>query len=505
METNALSTAGELSEQALKERFVPFLKDFYRKRFEPVAGTFSTSFDNVADGGIVADGLMRFRKNDGSEFSCTFEASSRDKLGEVKYQTNLVYFLWDCAAFAGVCISIAYIASYIWYRPWLIGLHAAGNVGFMLGIGLIAFFGWYFTMSGWRKYRYIFAIEQFKQYEADEQWIVLSEDVFPAPNDPYMQELRDQCVYNGFGLAIISAVLPVRLVCAPSRLGIYGRDRKMAHWVTRTQWYQTVAQGVQTAYNMRQVVPGPFKVLWNKLTRPIIYLFWEPVRKGLGKLLAAPFNQSANVYNRFMEGQQVQKMVLLLSLTLCSWFVYDVLRYREENIADPETYSKQKTGKNPEDQPGYLIDGQPIPYDGKAPGVPKQYPRQEMAYEEDVPTINLSGEDDMSVEQAAPKMGAKPKTAATDPCARIGKGWIIQENAFSSRAFAEERVNVLRKNGLEAAWVSAACLQNGRSGYVVYLGKTFASESVARDKAGYWAKVLRQKGLGNGQLMLRKR
>ena len=54
--------------------------------------------------------------------------------------------------------------------------------------------------KGFPRYRYIYAVEQFKKYHADEQWVAIGEDVFENPNDKYLKELKKQCVYNGFGL-----------------------------------------------------------------------------------------------------------------------------------------------------------------------------------------------------------------------------------------------------------------------------------------------------------------
>ena len=50
------------------------------------------------------------------------------------------------------------------------------------------------------RYRSIFAIEQFKQYYADEQWVAIGKDTFSEEEDHFFQELKKQCVYNGFGL-----------------------------------------------------------------------------------------------------------------------------------------------------------------------------------------------------------------------------------------------------------------------------------------------------------------
>ena len=140
-----------LTEEDVKQRFIPFLKDFYKRRYEPMPNSIVVELDNVSAGGLVADGKMTFRKEDGSLFVCTYEATSRDKAEEVKYQLNLSYFLWDCAAFGTMLAAAVYVIGFVYNRLWLITLQWAGNIGMLTGVAMIGFFGWHFTMQKWRK------------------------------------------------------------------------------------------------------------------------------------------------------------------------------------------------------------------------------------------------------------------------------------------------------------------------------------------------------------------
>lgn len=510
-----------LSEDTVKRRFVPFLKEFYRNRYEPSADSIKVNLDNVSEGGLVADGIMTFKKNDGSPFVCTYEATSRDKAGEVKFALNLVYFLWDCVAFGAVCSTGTYAFFYATNFKWLLDLQIAGNFGFIVGVFTIGFFLWYFTMQSWRKYRYIYAIEQFKRYQADEQWVALAEDVFPAPNDPYMVELKSQCIYHGFGLAQVPAEGPVRILNSPSRIGIYGKDRKMADWVTRSQWYQVVSQNVTSMTSFRP--PDTVRVYWNKITRPVQYLVIEPFKKHVWSVVSKPFGQTASAYTRFMSGQTVQKWVLALSIAAILPLWFDVLTFSEENLADLEKLKHWESELNPEDDPGYLIDGAAIPFDGQPTGVPKQYPISVDAPEpeiqtidlsgddEDVPTINLSGDDEEEEKPAAKpaKPVAKPapaKKPVNDPCASLGgkKGWVIQDNAFISKDYAAARVATLSAKGIVATSTARSCFESGADGYIVWLGAVRASEESARLAAADLEKILQRAGLRKGKLMLRK-
>jgi hypothetical protein len=395
----------KLTEQEVKQRFIPFLRDFYRQRYEPVYGSEAVSLDNVSSGGVVADGKMSFRKSDGSPFVCTYEATSLDRAEEVKYMLNVSYFIWDCIAFGTMFTAAFYVFFYGTRRPWLYSLQWTGNLGLLIGLFIIGFFGWYFTMQKWRKYRYIHAIGQFKQYFADEQWVALAEDVFPSPVDPYLIELREQCVYHGFGLAIVSATQNVRILVAPSRLGVYGKDRQMAHWITRADWYRQVS----TVARVRP--PDQVTVLWNRITRPVTYLLADPIRR----VFSRAFGQNTNTYTRFMGAQTIQKWITGLGLAILSPLLFKVATFRIMDEANLQELQEWRSKDNPEDEPGYKIDGEAIPYNAVPPGVPKQYPvaapKGDQGQEEEVQEINLSGDDDEDVEitNSVPS-SRKPKT-----------------------------------------------------------------------------------------------
>jgi cell division septation protein DedD len=516
---SSISSFGDLSEEAIKQRFVPFLKDFYRKRYEPISGSESVELDNIAEGGVVADGKMSFRKGDGSPFVCTYEASSRDKSEEVKFKLNINYFLWDCAAFGTILAAIAYVGFYVSRLPWLITLHVVGNLGLLIGLGMIGFFGWYFTMQGWKKYRFIHAVAQFKQYFADEQWIALGEDVFPSPLDPYLVELRNQCVYHGFGLALVPAEGNVRILVTPSRLGVYGKDRKMAHWVTRQQWYQGVSQSMGMVAKMKP--PDQLTVLWNRMTRPVHYLAVDPIRRILGK----PFGQTASVYTQFMQAQGIQKWLMAAAFLVLIPLFTKVISHRDINEADLEKLQSWRSSSNPEDQYGYVVDGDPIPYEKTvSTGITKQYPiPANRPEEDDVQEINLSGDDEeeepntinLSAKRAttpppAPKTVKKATAAAVkskqDPCAAWEKrsGWLIQDNAFGSTGNADSRLAQLRKQGITAEKVSQQCLGSSAKGYIVYIGTIQKNEAAARKMADSLEKSLKKAGLGSKKLLLRK-
>jgi hypothetical protein len=514
---------GSLTEEEVKHRFVPFLKDFYKNRYESVPGSIHVEMDNVSAEGWVADGKLTFRKEDGSAFVCTYEATSLDKSEEVKYRLNTHYFVWDCSAFGAAFAAAGYFFFYLSRLPWLIQLKGIGNIGLLLGLFIIGFFGWYFSMQNWRKYRYIFAIQQFRQYFADEQWIALADDVFPSPNDPFYLELRNQCVYNGVGLAIVPFEGNVRKISDPSRLGIYGKDKKMADWLTRSQWYQQMSENVSAMAEKRPKAPDSLTVLWNQIYRPLHYLVIDPFNKYVWGTLSKPLGEANNSYSRFMSAQTVQKWVAILSLAFISPLLWKVLSFKTEEVADLEDLQRWRGGKNPEDQFGYVVDGEAIPYDGKPPGVPKQYPvRNEPEEDDDVPTIDMSGgadeddgptidmadEEDEKPASVKPKPVPKPKppAPASSPCDLLNRtGWIVQESSYKSKELAINRANSLKKADIDGHYASQTCLPKGlNAGYIVWLGTVQSSEETANAQAAIYRKKLQKSGLSQSKLFVRR-
>jgi len=382
---------------------------------------------------------------------------------------------------------------------------------------MIGFFAWYFTLNKWRKYRYIYAIQQFKQYAADEQWIAIAEDVFPSPIDPYLLELRQQCVFSGFGLAIVAEHAETRVLCAPTRLRLYGEGRKMIHWLTRAQWYQQMTGGAGDKISIP--LPNAWTAMVNLISRPIRFYVLDPVQKQVWGVLSRPFGQTASAYHRFMRGQTTQKFVFLFALSICTYLSYQVLTIKDENVADLEIFRNWRAKPNPEDQPGYLIEGSPIPYDGKAPGVPKQYPQKE----EEIETIDLTAgiEDDVKATKLpaarAPKenTGKATKIQATKPaekpkvidgCAAIkGKaGWMVQDNVFSNRDFTAKRIAALKAGNISCSWAAQSCINAGAEGFFIWLGDIYNDVEAARKKVLELEKAMKKAGLLRGRLLVRK-
>ncbi len=206
----------QLTEQEIIRAALPFIRSHYKFRPRGEA-IMETRYDVAAAGGVIADGYLAFNTEEGAPFIVTVESTSRNTRDEVVYaiQNNLLN--WDSIA----CTSLVIAASYIYYHYH--GYNVAQTLGEIVTVLILAggfCLGLFFFrgLLGWmRRYRYIYAIEQFKQYDATEQWIALGEDVFDSHLDKDFLELREQCVDNGFGLVLVNSELAVQMLVTPAR------------------------------------------------------------------------------------------------------------------------------------------------------------------------------------------------------------------------------------------------------------------------------------------------
>lgn len=507
-----------LTEDEIKSAFLPYLKEFYRFRYEYQPGTEKSSVDNITQEGYVADGMLSFKKPDGRDFFCTFEATSADKIEEVQFSLNFWYFIWDCLGFAGLVATFAYGLLYITNEEFIGNLTWSGKIGMPVGIGIIAYFTWYFLMRGWKKYRYIYAIEQFKRYHADEQWVALAEDVFPSITSPYFLELKDQCVYHGIGLALVYPDFQVRPMAAPSRLGIFGRNRKMAHWLTDTRLYQSMASNMRAATAFRSGRPGFVTTLYQTIMRPVHRFFLQPIMKALGKT-AQP---ATDIYKRFTGEFLIQKWVFTLSLIITAAISYNSKKHQDivELARRPEIYKIEEPVESPEHDNRFVRNTGEIAIPFGETITPESFdgiPRQTEETLKNRPTTEnttsgINKKAPLQVDKAASSKQETKTTTIEKPasvtkvatkksaglCDKIRKagGWYIQDNRFSLEERAKIRVTALTKAGIDCDYFNGSCL--GIDGWVVRLGTNLYTEKAAREAAVNFAVLLEKAKLKTG-------
>lgn len=220
-------------EADVKKVALSAMRSYYRFRVK--AGTPELSSDVKGAGGIIADGYYSFPQEDGKWFVSTFEATGIDSKDEVYYKRQTELLTWDSIAFSGFITTVLFSITHILRFDWVIQFEVMGTI-FYLILALGGFFLFYFFSFGrLRRYRYIYAIEQFKQYHADEQWVAISEDVFPDAETQAFQELRKQCIRYGIGLIVVDNYRKARMVATPARHEVFEHHRQEIRFFSKKQ------------------------------------------------------------------------------------------------------------------------------------------------------------------------------------------------------------------------------------------------------------------------------
>lgn len=220
-------------EKDVKKVALSAMRSYYRFRVK--AGTPELSSDVKGAGGIIADGYYSFPQEDGKWFVATFEATGIDSKDEVYYKREKELLTWDSIAFSCFTTALLFSVSHILKFGWVIQFKVIGTISWLI-LALASFFLFYFfSFAKWRRYRYIYAIEQFKQYHADEQWVVISEDVFDDSRNKAFQELRKQCIRYGFGLIQVDNYRQARMVVTPARHEVFENQRQAIRFFSKKQ------------------------------------------------------------------------------------------------------------------------------------------------------------------------------------------------------------------------------------------------------------------------------
>ena len=221
-----------LSEHDIKRSTLRFLKGYYKNR--PRKGETDASMDMRGEGGIIADGFLSFETEKGDQFISTFEATSAGTSDEVRFKVQSLRLFWDAFATASLIAGIWLGWNYYSNERFLDIKGYTWTVKVIISVVGIVFFFLLVALRRRKRYRYIYAVEQFKQYHANEQWISIGEDVFVDNQDRYLNELKDQCIRNGFGLIKVNKVkeedVP-HLIVTPSRQGTFNKQRRSVQFL----------------------------------------------------------------------------------------------------------------------------------------------------------------------------------------------------------------------------------------------------------------------------------
>lgn len=431
-----------LTEQDIKKIALRYLRAYYRYR--PFEGQVVASLDMQGEGGIVADGYLSFQEKGGKNFLATFEATSYGTQQEVRYEIQRQQLRWDAAAVAFV------LASGVLLGKQIVGYQVAAHYpfGYALLAVMVVWLAFFMIYIGvFRKigrYRYIYAVEQFKQYHANEQWIAIGDDVFPSLEDPYYKELRRQCVKNGFGMLLIDREEHSRVLVTPARVEVFQHRR-------RSLVFESI---LSVAERMREVRKMP---ALKRLTQDWFNLhIW-----------------GANI-SRFLRLHHFPRpFVRQLGISTTSVFLMAILLYidwqhRPIHYVNERFYVRQMEKKATEKKREaleFIVDVPPIPFDSIIP------PSFELVYEQNDAVADFYLNPESSI--ALITVSLKDRWVTYYDCSRflenLSGRYIIRDRVVPNMDAAKERLSALRQAGVPANALWQGCYDNENSGYLVFL------------------------------------
>ncbi|MCB0557898.1 MAG: hypothetical protein H6573_15890 [Lewinellaceae bacterium] len=438
-----------LDEREITQITLRFLKSHYRQRQRE--GATMLSSDMRGAGGIIADGFLSFRQMEGGDFRATVEATSRSSQHEVRFKLRRSLLKWDSVAAAAALLAIVFSVLYVQHLLPLEQYPPIVWVALLLVAFILVSPVFYVVLSPLRRYRYIFAVEQFKQYYADEQWVAIGEDVFPNYHDDrYYLELKGQCIYNGFGLVVVRENKPPIMQVTPSRQDLFK--------------------------NRRKLIPLFSQVELNKVMQEENYPEW--LRQFKPRRLIA-----------FHQKFKYQMAVCLISLVAIGGVFYQewldrplkVLSYEDYLVEMAKAWRDNRYNSMPDSifSSEYRID---TPFVWPPPFRKDESPYRGLGLTADPPPGPAA-----LLEPKNPEAGfltAFPDVDGliTYDCSRLridGAAYLIQEGIYPSYGRAANRISELNSYGLETSGLWLGCFTDLGRGYVVFFGPVFRGSAEA--------------------------
>jgi hypothetical protein len=440
-----------LHEDTIKRATLAFMKTYYK--FRPRTGETVIRYDMMHPSGVIVDGHLTFPKEDGSTFIATFEATSTSTAPEIRFRLQRRQLLWDAFACGSGVAAVFTLALYLAGLWSVLQLGWVFSAAMTLAVMFLGFLAFHLFRRSAERYRYIYAIEQFKQYHADEQWVSIGNDIFSSSSDPNFVELRTQCVKYGFGLVTVDHDEHVNLLITPAREEVFGKKRRDLKFVE--------------APSVNETPLGIPRLSSRSLDR-----FQRPY---LGQLTGV-----------------AASLLILAGIFYRSWSENPV-----ETVSNAENYRQEmeKTAgtMQPEDS-GMVINPDDVEKNASA----KPYMPPATAISDPPKTQPQIGLYVYSM--------ADGQYIAYD-CARVGMSgqrYVVQDLLFADFDMAQQRIEKLKTYGLIANAVSLACTKNAKStGYCVYYEAIFSDVKVANAKAVKIKNELTNLGLTNDFIQLR--
>ncbi len=484
-----LKVITRLSEDVIKRAALPFLKQYYKYRPNLMendleAGVYFELQYDLEDEkkGVVIDGLISYKQKNGEYFTAALEASSKEKKDEVIFKIQNTLLIWDGLAIGSVIVNFLFIVLFL---TKLIDVRAIGGmlIGLTSALLITVFtliFRWLFSSvyEYVDRYHYIYAVEQFKQYEADEQWIAIGEDVFERQEDGTenveLAELKDQCIKSGFGLLEIRHDLIPTIIITPARKTVI-KKRRSLDFTTRSAFAK--------------------KIMASDYTKRARRNFFRFLRKS--RINELRFTR--NYYGQI--GILLFSSLIIAAITWQELSKTDVLKQPYEeyvaalNARDYDLWKPEE--KNPSDtmdqlfvQPFERLEGNYLntPKDRPSFTLKQRTRKQDRSKADEFMPIPIVEADTSENQSNKEKLDgffllSDGEIIASYPCERVvftnEVRYIIQYDAHTSQPAAVFQIDSLNQLGIAANIFWTGCLATERDSFIVMFDQFYKEEALA--------------------------
>lgn len=428
-----------IHEDDIKRIALGFLRTYYKHR--PRSGDMTTATNMRGEGGIIVDSYLAYQDEVGDQFIATAEATSVDTREEVQFTVQHRLLLWDSVVFGVLFGFVFVLISY--FVPFLsmpaVPPNWRGMMIALVSIGLILFY--YYRIRPLRRYRYIYAIAQFKKYHADEQWVAMAKAVFPKMDkDRNYRELKRQCTRFGFGLILVDNQKQPRMVLSPSREEQFERRRERVPLID-----------LQKYIRIKELARSDWQLMrwWQRWT--------DPYRE--------------HDYLRFESGFKNQAALIALGLALIA------IAFFQEYQRMPVFYPNESTYTRKLEQRVKNLNGEE---DAKDPQ-PFIVPFGDTSRSALIPDPEAQKEEIaiLPVEPKSEVLIFDPynQTIITYDCERMynftGTKYIIEIGQYGDQAQARDDLEILGDAGLNCVVFWEGCFSPTREAFIMYIGTMY--------------------------------
>ena len=507
-----------LTEENIKHCTLGFLKTYYKNNSSRGFGESEAKLDMVTADGVVADGYLKFTKSENEEqfnwdellenqkeepkptapttaFLATFEATSQDTAEEIQYKVQNTLLFFDALAVAFMVAAGSYGFNYLRDQFTLNELGFGPFWAGFFGVLLASLIGYYFIFRYIPRYRYIFAIEQFNRYHADEQWIAYGEDVFEHPENKYLVELKKQCMKKGLGLISINQQLYPTLVMTPQREEVGGTTKRIKKFFSSSATITKKRFGWLKLPNWLQKRMPNFK--WNRTIK-------------------IPLENTGD-YMRYTRSYWKQGLLIAFSMLVMGEIYREELKNPNIVYMDGPEYEQTviEQTKNNKREPNVTFldletgDRKRI-VDPRSPAIPASTEHVDPVIKTPKATIRKQPSPTSSSKEFTEK-GIIISTGINEhiaySCNRLahlkGEVYMVQVSLAKTYNQALSSVKAFTQKGFKTNALSLSCFYKNHTGYIVYLDDIYATKAEAEVRAASFHKLKVAKGEHRDETIIR--